>query len=136
MTQRTPRHTTHLRNLPKKVTIIRPLHPFEGQSLSVLRHSHRQGRLYFVLILPDGSKSLIPAAWTDFDSTARPSGDHQLVGSLEDLLHLRSLVDALLGRTVVSAIPIADQESHAATASEDRKSVVWERVEIEEWGES
>src|SRR5437867_10127997 len=118
MTQRTPRHTTHLRNLPERLTIIRPHHPFEGQSLSVLRRSHRQGRLYFVLILPDGSKSLIPAAWTDFDSPARPAGDQQLVGSLEGLLHLRSLVDALLGRTVVSALSVADQESHAATASE------------------
>ena len=82
----------------------------------------RQGRLYFVLILPDGSKSLIPASWTDFQATAAPPTDGpQLVGSLEDLLRLQSLADALLRRTVAStdlpAPSAANQESHAATES-------------------
>ena len=46
--------------------ITRPHHPFQGQSLEVLRHARMRGGLQFVLILPDGSKSLIPAEWTDF----------------------------------------------------------------------
>ena len=50
------------------MTITRPHHPFEGQSLEVLRHARMPGGLQFVLILPDGSKSLIPADWTDFKS--------------------------------------------------------------------
>jgi hypothetical protein len=57
-----------------------------------------RGSLQFVLILPDGSKSLIPSEWTDFKTDAGPSQNPQLVGSLEDLLRLRSLVDALLLR--------------------------------------
>jgi hypothetical protein len=78
-----------------------------------------RGRLQFVLILPDGSKSLIPAEWTDFKTASGPSPDFLLVGSLEDLLRLRSLVDALLRRSAdVSITSGRDQESHAATASE------------------
>ncbi|HEY4930347.1 MAG TPA: DUF5372 family protein, partial [Terriglobales bacterium] len=71
------------------MTITRPHHPFEGQSLEVLRQAHMRGRLQFVLILPDGSKSLIPAEWTDF-TTGAPQTP-QLVGSLEDLLRARNL---------------------------------------------
>jgi hypothetical protein len=47
-----------------------------------------RGSLFFVLILPDGSKSLVPAQWTDFSSEIResaPKGD--LVGSLDHLLN-------------------------------------------------
>jgi len=42
--------------------------------------------LQFVLILPDGSKSLIPADWTDFETPAGPPPASPLVGSLDDLL--------------------------------------------------
>jgi hypothetical protein len=56
------------------------------------------GGLQFVLILPDGSKSLIPADWTDFKSASSAPQDSPLVGSLDDLLRLRDLVDALLRR--------------------------------------
>ena len=40
--------------------------------LNVLRAMRRKGRLYLILILPDGSKSLIPADWTDFASPTQP----------------------------------------------------------------
>src|ERR1019366_7556775 len=93
--------------------ITRRHHPFEGQSLEVLRHAHMRGSLQFVLILPDGSKSLIPAEWTDFNATTCPAPSFQLAGSLEDLLDLRSLVDALLRRA--ADVPVTsgrDQESH------------------------
>ncbi len=64
---------------------------------------HRQGRLHLVLILPDGSKSLIPVDWTDLASPAQPQQVRSAqtaatLGSLEDLLHARALVDALLSR--------------------------------------
>jgi hypothetical protein len=92
----------------------------EGQSLEVLRHANRQGELWFVLILPDGSKSLIPASWTDFKTTIDLPRNPQLTGSLEDLFRLRTLADTLLlrcpaGATVTSG---RGQESHAATESE------------------
>ena len=78
------------------------------------------GGLQFVLILPDGSKSLIPAEWTDFNKATTPVRSAHLIGSLEDLLRLRQLVDALLlRRTAAAALTSApDQESHATTHSE------------------
>ncbi len=116
----TPPHTAHIQQFPNRVTIIRPHHALQGHSLEVLQHANRQGQLWFVLILPDESKSLIPAAWTDFATPATPPQSPQLAGSLDDLLRLRGLVDALLQRRLDSA-PITSgpgQESHAATESE------------------
>ena len=49
------------------MTITRPHHPYHGQSLEVLRQVRMPAGLQFVLFLPDGSKSLIPAEWTDFN---------------------------------------------------------------------
>ena len=64
---------------------------------------HRQGRLHLVLILPDGSKSLIPVDWTDLASPAQPQRVRSAqtaatLGSVEDLLHARAVIDALLIR--------------------------------------
>src|SRR5690348_6508155 len=75
--------------------------------------------LQFVLILPDGSKSLIPAEWTDFKNPSNPSQTPELVGSLDDLWRLGCLVDALLRRANdLSVTSGAAQEGHAATESE------------------
>ncbi|NTV97301.1 MAG: hypothetical protein HGA75_18125 [Thiobacillus sp.] len=84
--------------------MVRRGHPFEGQALQVLWRTHRAGRLYFLLILPDQSRSLIPADWTDLaeptQSSSREPGQHPpLLGSLADLLKTRALVDALLYRS-------------------------------------
>src|SRR3954454_4521886 len=117
--RRNPSHTTHLQRFPEHVIITRPHHPFEGQSLEVLRQARMPGGLQFVLILPDGSKSLIPADWTDFKATSCATQTPVLVGSLDDLLRLRNLVDALLRRS--AELPVrsgAGQESHAAAKSE------------------
>ena len=94
------RHTTHHQDLPEKVTVVRCRHPFEGQSLSVLGALHRKGQSLLLLVLPDGSKSLISAAWTDLALPAQPLSTPPAVtlGSLEDLLHARAVIDALLGR--------------------------------------
>src|ERR1019366_489525 len=117
--RRNPPHTTHPRDFPERVKITRPHHPFEGRSLEVLRHANMEGSLNFVLILPDGSKSLIPAEWTDFESAPGSTQQPQLAGSLEDLLRLHRLVDALLLRSAdVPGTSGRDQESHAATEPE------------------
>jgi len=42
--------------------VTRPRHPLEGLSLPVLGRLRRHGRLELLLVLPDGSKSMIPAA--------------------------------------------------------------------------
>src|SRR5215213_2230642 len=60
-TRTKPRHITHLDCLPPTVTITRSHHPLVGHALEVLGWQRRQGRLRLTLVLPDGSKSLVPA---------------------------------------------------------------------------
>jgi hypothetical protein len=100
------------------VTIIRERHAFEGQSLAVISSIRRRGVLLVLVVLPDGSRSLIPANWTDWSieqakrTPADDAGDgsHDL-GRLGDLLHLRKIIDALYARHVES-VP-CKESSHA-----------------------
>jgi len=85
--------------------VVRERHPFEGELLDVMGRTHRKGVLVLTLVLPDGTRSLIPAAWTDLgadtaevEMLAVPSSSAGTVGSVRDLLHARQVVDALLGR--------------------------------------
>jgi hypothetical protein len=64
---------------------------------------HRQGDLHLTLVLPDGSRSLIPAAWTNLDIDDRKdrpvntsASERGVLGSISDLTHTRKIVDALL----------------------------------------
>jgi hypothetical protein len=52
------------------VVITRARHPLEGRSLPVLGRMRRHGRLELLLVLPDGSKRLIPQVWTDAEPDA------------------------------------------------------------------
>jgi hypothetical protein len=58
------------------VTILRERHPFEGRSLQLMGIVKRRGTLLLLVVLPDGSRSLIPAGWTDCQSgpTRSPNG--------------------------------------------------------------
>src|SRR6185437_554794 len=87
--------SSHLRDVPDQVTVIRKRHAFEGQTLAVISRIKRRGVLLVVVILPNGSRSLIPAAWTDWrDADASPSvediEDTSSLGKLGDLLQLRT----------------------------------------------
>jgi hypothetical protein len=57
------------------VTVIRRRHAFEGQTLSVIHAIKRRGALLVLVILPNGSRSLIPAAWTDWRGGDASPGD-------------------------------------------------------------
>ena len=89
------------------MTITRERHVFEGQSLTAISSIRRRGVLLVLVVLPDGSRSLIPGEWTDWrpeqaDRTPAEDvgdSDHDL-GRLGDLLHLRKVIDALGGRHV------------------------------------
>src|SRR6266487_906332 len=61
-------HTTHLRDISSFVTILRERHPFEGRSLQVMGTIKRRGVLLLLVVLPDGSRSLIPASWTNWEA--------------------------------------------------------------------
>ena len=83
------------------MTITRERHPFEGRSLDVLSSIRRGGVLFLLVILPDGSRSLIPAEWTDWGE-GHAGGARSLrgddtgprsLGSLGNLLRLRHLVE-------------------------------------------
>jgi len=58
--------------------------------------------------LPDGSRVLIPAQWTDWDkghcggvrACREANAGSRVLGSLGDLLQLRHLVDALRNRSI------------------------------------
>jgi hypothetical protein len=116
-------HTTHLRNLSGSVTIVRERHPFEGRSMQIMGVVKRRGTLLLLVVLPDGSRSLIPAGWTDWRTTGAvdnpsTSGSERrepCLAPLTDLLHARAIVDALLGRCLILVEPAADEESFDAT---------------------
>ena len=98
--RRKTRQTTHLRDVPDQVTVIRKRHAFEGQTLAVISSIKRGGVLLVLVILPNGSRSLIPAAWTDWhDANASLSDDDidhtSSLGKLGDLLQLGKVIDTL-----------------------------------------
>jgi len=78
------------------VVVTRRRHPLEGQSLRELGRMRRHGRLELLLVLPDGSKSLIPAGWTDVDRAADSTDADAVVATLG------SLADLLAGCVVVA----------------------------------
>lgn len=91
------------------MTITRERHAFEGQSLTVINRIRRRGDLLLLVSLPDGSRSLIPARWSDWreDGEGDDGGDSLLpddaatsrnLARLSDLLHLSRVFDALRRR--------------------------------------
>lgn len=70
--------------------------------LEVFGKIRREGRLHLILVMPDGSRSHIPAEWTDSPDAPPAFKDSALeppIASALGLWRLRQQVDALLGRT-------------------------------------
>jgi len=83
------------------VCIRREHHPLCGRSLAVYGWTHRHGRLELILVLPDGSKSMVPADWTDLVEEINPGSNAEVFGdlaSISQLLRVRVVVDSLLAR--------------------------------------
>jgi len=102
--------------------VTRPHHALEGKVLEVFAKLRHRGKPHFLLVLPDGSRSYIPVAWTDFVVTPQCSGAScSTVAWATDLLRLRQRVDCLLHR--IEAGPTTKQYSptqesqHATTAT-------------------
>jgi hypothetical protein len=77
----------------------------QGQSLDVFGQVHRKGILHLTLVLPDQSRSYIPASWTDLNeqnSKKLVSADNKsasaIIATTRHLLYARIIVDALLCR--------------------------------------
>ena len=47
------------------MTVTRDRHPLQGCELRVLGRMHRHGAVELLVVLPDGSKTLLPAVFTD-----------------------------------------------------------------------
>jgi hypothetical protein len=87
------------------VVITRRRHPLVGQSLPELGRMRRHGRLELLLVLPDGSKALVPAAWTNVgvDTAGASTGGEAgavaaTLGSVADLLAACTLLTDLTMR--------------------------------------
>jgi hypothetical protein len=107
------------------VQINRPRHPLDGQELVSLGQMRRHGRVELLLVLPDGSKSLIPAAWRDLDATDAVDGVGTL-GSLGDLLGAHELVCALLAR--VASAGDTGQAARQSSCEEDIRAALYSSV--------
>ena len=84
--------------------VVRNGHAFEGHELAVISRSKRGGQLYLLLKLPDQSRSLIPASWTDLQARADvgpingAAPPQALLATMEDLLKARNVIDTMLSR--------------------------------------
>jgi hypothetical protein len=93
--RRKTRHTTHLKDFPATVCVRCEHDPLLGESLLVYGWMRRHGRLDLILVLPDGSKSLVPGSWTDLGPQiagapeSEPSGG---LASVSQLLRARAVV--------------------------------------------
>jgi hypothetical protein len=89
------------------VTVTRDRHPLAGCDLGVLGRMTKQGEVVLLVVLPDGSKTLMPAAWTS-DEAARGPGQEMgeaeagpaVLAGPEALLQACLIVRALAGRQV------------------------------------
>ena len=112
--------------MPAQVRVTRPHHALEGQVLDVFAKLRHKGRPHFLLVLPDGSRSYIPVAWTDLvTNPANPAPPCSLIGSASDLLGLRQRVDCLLRR--IEADPARSQNS--STQESQRETATTGAVE-------
>jgi len=87
--------------------------------------------MYLVLVLPDGSKSMIPVEWTDLTIPAQSKAalsapTTPALGTLDSLLHARAVVDALLSRLAAfnseNKKPTASKESAIGKESDPLRS--------------
>ena len=90
----------------RSVIVTRHRHPFEGHSLVVLGQMKRHGAVELLVVLPDGSKTLMPGSWTDQEdgvgtgdagtpdisgtATLAPIGDLLAASALVSVLEIRA----------------------------------------------
>ena len=84
------------------MTVTRDRHPLQGRSLRVLGRMHRHGALELLVVLPDGSKTLLPAVFTD--AAAAADVVVATVGSIEDLEQLAVVVESLMPPAVGAGV--------------------------------
>jgi hypothetical protein len=59
----------------------------------------RHGTLGLILVLPDGTRRLVPAAWTDLEpGVSAPTCGHEAIGTVADLLNAGRILAGLARR--------------------------------------
>ena len=82
---------------PETVRVVRPGHPLHGLDLPVWGRLRLRGVAMVVLVLPDGSKKRIPAAWAgeggSSEDTSAPAA--AVVAAAGDLLRLLRVISGI-----------------------------------------
>ena len=101
------------------MTVVRDRHPFQNRVLRVLGRMLRHGSVEFLVVLPDGSKTLIPAVFTD--AVAAPTSRAAVtVGAVEDLVQLALVVESLLPPATIGTGAVED--ATGVPAKEDSRA--------------
>jgi hypothetical protein len=98
--------------------------------LAVISSIRRRGILLLLVTLPDGTRSLIPAAWTNWDSAEQTNGElltnvvgaSDTIAAVSDLLQARIVIDALLNRLAESARQKESSDAIEVGVSRSNKS--------------
>ena len=93
---------------PETVRVVRPGHPLDGLDLPVWGRLRLRGVAMVVLVLPDGSRKRIPAAWA-------PEGGSEVTGAPAAAV-VAAAADLLRLLRVISGIPAA-AGNHAEQAA-------------------
>ena len=81
---------------PETVQVVRPGHPLHGRDLPVWGRLRLRGVAMVVLVLPDGSKERIPAAWArEGGSDAAGGTADPVVAAAADLLRLLRVISGI-----------------------------------------
>ena len=122
------------------MVITRRRHPFEGCRLAVINGLTRHGVPLLLVVLPDGSRSLIPSAWTDWFGSCGvdPPGDvedGEDLCAVGDLIKARAVIDALLSR-LAESVPREEGDhavgvgvSRTARAPAARMEGPWDQID-------
>ena len=104
---------------PETVRVVRPGHPLHGLDLPVWGRLRLRGVAMVVLVLPDGSKERIPAAWVGEGGGENPAVPAAaVVAAAGDLLRLLR---------VISGVPVtagnhAEQAARQSPGKEDDRA--------------
>jgi hypothetical protein len=81
---------------PETVRVVRPGHPLHGLGLPVWGRLRLRGVAMVVLVLPDGSKERIPAAWAGEGGSGNPATPSAaVVAGAADLLRLLRVISGV-----------------------------------------
>ncbi len=78
---------------PETVRVVRPGHPLHGLDLPVWGRLRLRGVAMVVLVLPDGSRKRIPAAWAHEGGSEDPAA--AVVAAAGDLLRLLRVISGI-----------------------------------------